>query len=118
MPTHHDPAIEELLSFFDFQHLVERTPWLADASRPFQAVALVLVEGNRSASRPKVTELLGFVKQTPGRETAAAVVKLQSIVDTLSFAVEPPTEAMLRLLLEAKDCAVRAVLVLRRAVGG
>ena len=50
------------------------------------------------------------------REDAAAKRKLDHIISALRFAREPDRLALLRILLEAKDCAVRAALVRRREV--
>jgi hypothetical protein len=115
-----DPAISELLSFFDFAHLRERTPHLAEASAPFHEAAHAAARHNFAAIG--LVEVLRARMITAGdRESAAAVGKLDAILAEWDHdrtpeehrAADPTT---LRLLLEAKDCAVRAALVRERAL--
>lgn len=114
MSAAHDPAVCELLSFFDTEHLPAH---LAEAARPFCAVARALVAGD-------VGPVLDLVE--PGgrvrigsRECRTADVKLLMARDILRSgrAAISGLAPVLRLLLEAKDCAVRAVLVVQRSMG-
>jgi len=103
-PIDHDPAVAELLTFFDHDHL---PPDLAEVARPFREAALAWQE----EGQPDLA--LALVRRTlPGREGEAMSAKLRMMQDA-QRAWDRREEA-LRLLLEARDCAVRAVMVLRR----
>lgn len=115
----HDPAIAELLSFFDFAHLRERTPHLAAASEPFHRLAHIMAP-NPSAAVDGLRATILRMDCEPGREAAAAALKLRRLEAALvapDYAVidSAGPEDFLRTLLEAKDCAVRAALVRHRA---
>lgn len=104
-----DPAIAELLSFFDFAHL---PPHLAAASEPFHQVAHALADGNPGP----IVDLYVGPPYMPGAEGAEARRKLGQIHDALlnGRAAISGIGPVLRTLLEAKDCAVRAALVRHR----
>ena len=117
-PTH-DPALAELLSFFDFAHLRERTPHLAAASEPFHRLAHIMAP-DPSAAVDGLRATILRMDCEPGREAAAAALKLRRLEAALvapDYAVidSAGPEDFLRTLLEAKDCAVRAALVRHRA---
>lgn len=76
------PSADYMLQFFQFEHL---PPRLREVSQPFCALAHAIVDGDNSAESGTVT-IGGPLPSNPERTTA------------------------LRKLLEAKDCAVRAVL--------
>jgi hypothetical protein len=106
-----DTAISELLSFFDFAHL---PPHLAAASEPFYFAAHAL----EALGADGDAYLADLATDTPGnegaearRKIALAVAYLHSDAATMSGCIAH----VLRLLLEAKDCAVRAALVRHRA---
>lgn len=116
-PTH-DPALAELLSFFDFAHLRERTPHLAAASEPFHRLAHIMAP-DPSAAVDGLRATILRMDCEPGREAAAAALKLRRLEAALvapDYAVidSAGPEDFLRTLLEAKDCAVRAALVRHR----
>lgn len=109
----HDPEIAELLSFFDSTHLL---PHLAEASRPFRDAAHHLVDSEIGAlsALDDLAERLGA---QPEREARAAAAKLSAIL-LEARRLEGWRSSMgrwLRLLLKAKDCAVRAVVARHRA---
>jgi hypothetical protein len=108
-PPHPNPAIAELLSFFEAGDLPSAL------ARPFLEVAeAIATMTSRPVARSRVQALASAVSRTPGREAIVAIDKLKQLHDVLSFSRDPKPLEMLRTLLEAKDCVVRAELVLRR----
>ncbi len=125
MNTPTDPAIAELLSFFDFAHLQERTPHLAAASEPFYRAAHALAD---TLTGPIEPETEAFTRMAFGlteamedgsAEAREAAAKVSTVIregaTTGIYAWRQSLARWLRLLLEAKDCAVRAALVRHRA---
>lgn len=106
-----DPAISELLSFFDFAHLQERTPHLAAASEPFYFAAHALDAMGTDGD----AYLADLAEDSPGNEGAEARFKVSRAREALASKAIGGIGPALRLLLEAKDCAVRAALVRHRA---
>jgi len=106
IPIDRDHAVAELLTFFDHDHL---PPDLAEVARPFGAAARALAAGNSDLA-------LGLARHSlPGREGVAMVTKLSLMLDAIQAGYRSDgVRSALRFILEAKDCAVRAVLVLRR----
>lgn len=118
-----DPAIAELLSFFDFAHLPEH---LARASAPFGALAERLVATVAAGSGDpepfrEARRLAAHLAAREHREDREAGAKLERVareaLDLNGYGWRQSLGAWLRLLLEAKDCAVRAALVRHRAEG-
>jgi hypothetical protein len=112
----HDPAVAELLSFFDFAHLRERTPHLAAASEPFHEAAHALI-GSSQHRALATLETLAWSLDHDSREGSEAAAKLAVILRGAKALEhwDSSRAGWLRLLLEAKDCAVRAALVRHRA---
>ncbi len=107
----HDPAVAELLSFFDFAHLRERTPHLAAASEPFYFAAHALDAIGTDGG----AYLDDLAADSPGNEGAEARFKVSRAREALASKAIGGIGPALRLLLEAKDCAVRAALVRHRS---
>jgi hypothetical protein len=106
-----DAAISELLSFFDFAHL---PPHLAAASEPFYFAAHAL----EALGTDGDAYLADLAADTPGNEGIEARRKIALAVEYLHSDAAKMSGCIahvLRLILEAKDCAVRAALVRHRA---
>lgn len=115
-PTEHPPAIARLLRHFDFAHL---PPHLAVVSERFHAAALVLAARDSWVAN-EVAQLANHLRSWPGPESEEAQRKLEQLRGRIADHGQPRRCGWwgllrwLRLLLEAKDCAVRAVLELQR----
>lgn len=100
-----DTTIARLLRYFAHGHL---PPHLSAASAPFGDAAQVIASKDRGATVRALEGLTRHVSQWSGGEVLAALDKFRQIDNAVRFASEPDWARMLRLLLEAKDCAVRA----------
>lgn len=90
--------VEHIMQFFVFAHL---PPHLQDVSLPFARAA-------SSQDPDRFADLVSFVEALPDNpERAAAILKLEEARATAPLTGHSIGE--LRKLLEAKDCAVRAL---------
>jgi hypothetical protein len=107
-------AQHELLQFFTFEHLKDGA--LKEASQPFCELARELAGMNRVELRTLGVELIRArwvaLERQPiaNPEQTWASTKLQEAENLARGLAEFPRCAIMRKVLEAKDCAVRAVL--------
>ncbi len=104
--TAHHPGLEyPILQFFDYGHL---PPHLQKISKPFCKLAMVVSNFSPDDSAATVNRPLASLSLSMS-EFLADCEELDVMVRKLDQAMSSPsTSVRLRLLLEAKDCAVRA----------
>jgi hypothetical protein len=98
-----------LLQFFAYEHL---PPHLKDVSRPFGEMAKAILSDREQAAQKVDAAIAWIERDLPSNPEATwARTKLAEVSLMLSGHNPRMTfDEALRLLLEAKDCAVRAVL--------
>lgn len=93
--------------YFRYDHL---PPHLQAVAKPFHdlAVAIIANPDNMRASREANYNLFGFINAASSADREEISACLNKLVDCMCALRECDPCDALRLLLEAKDCAVRA----------